>query len=164
MTEHFSQAWDVAIVPYAPQYRADFARLTYEWYHEYHFSAEPIDRCLLANPQKHVLSPGGVIFLAQCCEHIVGCCGARKHAADTFELIKLGVSKYYRGRKIGQALVETTLAHVKSVGGQRVMLYTNTKLGNACRLYRKLGFIEKPMPDGAPYKKADRFMMKILEE
>ena len=62
MTEHFSQAWDVAIVPYAPQYRADFARLTYEWYHEYHFSAEPIDRCLLANPQKHVLSPGGVIF------------------------------------------------------------------------------------------------------
>ena len=128
MTNHFSQAWDVAIVSYAPQYRADFARLTYESYHEYHFSAEPIDWCLLANPQKHVLSPGGVIFLAQCCEHIVGCCGARKHAADRFELIKLGVSKYYRGRKIGQALVETTLAHVKSVGGQRVMLYTNTNL------------------------------------
>jgi ribosomal protein S18 acetylase RimI-like enzyme len=163
MMEYYSGGWDVEIIPYAPHYRANLERISREWFSEYHFQVEPFDQQLFEDPVRHIIAPGGAVFFARCCKHeIVGTCGVMKHSKpdepDEFELIKLGVCRPFRGMRIGQRLVEHALAHIKRAGGQGAILYTHTKLGNACRLYRKLGFIEEHMRDGCPYKKANLFM------
>jgi ribosomal protein S18 acetylase RimI-like enzyme len=158
MTQHFSEEWDVEIIPYTPQYRADFERITREWFNEYQFSVEQLDELLFQDPETHVLAPGGAIFFARCCDEIVGTCGVMKHSAHEFELIKLGVTRHFRGMHIGQRLVEAALAHARSAGARRIVLYTNTRLLAACNLYRNLGFIERPSLSER-YAKANAFMV-----
>src|SRR4030095_8785722 len=136
MTEDFSEEWDVEIIPYTPQYRADFERITREWFEEYHLSVEPFDERLFADPDQ-VLATGGAIFFARCCDEIVGSCGVMKHSdPEEFELIKLGVRRLYRGMHIGQRLVQAALEHTRrSASPQRIVLYTNTRLVVARFLY-----------------------------
>jgi ribosomal protein S18 acetylase RimI-like enzyme len=154
----------VSIVPYTSRYRADFARITLAWYQEYHFELEPIDERLLSAPEDHVLASGGAIWFAICCDdEAIGTIGIRKNSDQDYELIKLGVSPpQYRGQHTGKRLVSTALAFAHRRGGQRVILYTHSKLANACRLYRHLGFLEQRMPDGCPYRKANVFMALSL--
>src|SRR5262245_3146205 len=90
----------VAIVPYAPRYRADFARITLDWYQEYNFKVEPIDALLLPAPEEYVLASGGAIWFATCCEEAIGTIGIKKHTDREYELIKLGVHPLHRGQHI----------------------------------------------------------------
>jgi ribosomal protein S18 acetylase RimI-like enzyme len=159
MTQHFSAGWDVEIIPYTPQYRVDFERITRDWFKEYHFPVEPIDELLFRDPERYVLAPGGGIFFARCCDEIVGTCGVLKHTVHEWELIKLGVKRAFRGMKVGQRLVEAALAYARSAGAQRIVLYTNSRLLAAYFLYRKLGFRERPFPQGTRYEKANSFMV-----
>jgi ribosomal protein S18 acetylase RimI-like enzyme len=163
MMDYDSGGWDVEIIPYAPQLRTYWVHITCEWFLEYHLPVEPFDQQLFEDPVRHVIAPGGAIFFARCCNEIVGTCGVMKHTAHKWELIKLGVKRPFRGMHIGQRLVEAALEHAKSAGAQRIVLYTNSRLLAAYFLYRKLGFIKHPFPDGGParYAKANTFM--ILE-
>jgi putative acetyltransferase len=142
-----------SIVPYAARYKADFARITLEWYQEYQFELEPIDERLLSAPEE-VLASGGAIWFAICCDEVIGTIGVKRDSDQAYELIKLGVRKQYRGQHIGKRLVSTALAFAQRMDAERVILYTHAKLRNACRLYRRMGFIPQRL-DGCPYMKAN---------
>jgi len=152
--------WGVTILPYTPQYRLDFKRLNLEWITAY-FSVEPLDTRLLSDPETYFLQPGGAIFFAKCCMEIVGTVGLLMHPDGGFELSKMGVTRLYRGRGIGQQLVQTALEKAKSLGAKAVFLETHSKLLPAVLLYKKLGFCTKPFPNGRSerYQRADTYMV-----
>lgn len=157
----YTERWDVDIIPYAPQYRADFKRLNLEWI-EHYFAVEPIDTVLLSDPERYFLQPGCTIWFARCCGDIVGTCGLLYHPEYGYELSKMGVTRLYRGMGIGRQLVETALEKVKSLGARTIFLETHSSLIPAMLLYKKLGFQIRPFPHGCSerYVRADTYMVR----
>jgi GNAT superfamily N-acetyltransferase len=156
----YTERWDVDIIPYAPQYRADFKRLNLEWI-EHYFAVEPIDTVLLFDPETSFLQPGGAIWFARCCGDIVGTCALLYHPEQGYELSKMGVTRLYRGMGIGRKLVETALEKVKSLGARTIFLETHSSLIPAMQLYQKFGFQSRPFPQGCSerYVRADTYMV-----
>lgn len=153
-------AGSITIIEYTPQYKEDFKRLNLEWI-EYYFTIEPFDHLVLSDPETYFLHPGGCIFFAQYCGDIVGTCALLKHAERGFELSKMGVTRLYRGMKIGRTLVEIALAKLRSLGEKTIFLETNSTLIPAIHLYTKLGFKKMPFPAGHSerYHRADTYMV-----
>jgi GNAT superfamily N-acetyltransferase len=153
----------ITIVAYAPPYKEDFKRLNLEWIEQY-FAVEDADHLVFADPESHYLQPGGGIWFAACCGEIVGTCGLLHHPGRGFELSKMGVTRLYRGLGIGKRLAKTALAHVKARGATRVFLETNRILIPAITLYKKLGFQERPFPQGRSerFERADVYMVLEL--
>ncbi len=98
---------------------------------------------------------------------IIGTAAIRKLKESVFadtnnyaELKRMFLSKQYRGKGIGQQMLETTLNFAKKAGYSKVFLYSSKELTNSRKLYLKNGFV-----DIEPYNndhRADVFMIKNL--
>jgi GNAT superfamily N-acetyltransferase len=146
------QSGDVRIVPYASRRRdhaAAFRLLNLAWIEE-HFVVEARDRHELDDPEGHILSTDGRIFMAEldgpAGVEVVGTCALLREPDGTFELAKMAVSKTARGRGVGRALGEAAVNAARALGATRVELLSNTALASAIGLYRALGFVEVPLP------------------
>jgi GNAT superfamily N-acetyltransferase len=129
-------------------HREGFRDLNLAWIEE-HFAVEPRDRHELDDPERHILDPGGWIFIAEEDEEqgtgVLGTCAlVREHGV--YELVKMAVAPAARGRGVGRALGEAVIAHARALGIPRIELLSNTVLGPAIGLYRALGFVEVPLP------------------
>jgi len=157
------RAENVRILPYQPQYAADFKRLNVEWI-EKDFVLEAHDLEMLDYPEEYVLQRGGQILLAEHQGQIVGACALLRVDADTLELAKMAVSPAARGLGIGQRLAQAALDTARSMGARRVYLESNTGLTAAIRLYYKLGFqrIEPSQP--SPYARVNIHMELLLDD
>jgi ribosomal protein S18 acetylase RimI-like enzyme len=137
------------IVAYEPWHRTAFRDLNLAWIRQY-FAVEDRDRQELNDPERHILAPGGAIFVAEAWgangTQVLGACALIAEPDGSFELAKMAVDKAARGRGVGRALAETAVAHARSRGAPRVELLSNTVLGPAIGLYRALGFQEVPLP------------------
>ncbi|MEM3727740.1 MAG: GNAT family N-acetyltransferase [Candidatus Bathyarchaeia archaeon] len=71
---------------------------------------------------------------------VVGIAQGRVHTGVAL-LGFLGVRKEYRGRKVGESLLERFIEEARIRGAQKVWLYTSTRLLPAIRLYIKKGFV-----------------------
>jgi ribosomal protein S18 acetylase RimI-like enzyme len=142
----------VEIREYEPAHQPWFEKLNRAWIEKYFFM-EPLDYELLQDPQTHLISKGGRIFMALFKDEMVGTVGLKRLEPGVFELTKMAVDAKYQGRKIGRALAEAAIAGAKQSGAHKIILYSNTKLLRAMALYYKLGFKEIPL-DG-PYKRTD---------
>ena len=129
----------VSIVPYKAQYAADFKRIGEEWIHEFMTLKEP-DISILNDPETHIISPGGFIFMAEVNGEIVGTAALAKKTDTRYELVKLGVSNKARGLGIGRLLTEHIIAEARKLGLNALYLESSQKLSIALGLYRKLGF------------------------
>lgn len=143
----------VEIVPFKPEYAADFADLNKTWLQKY-FVVEPVDAKMLADPKHFFVDKGGHLFFAKIGEKIVGTFALLKVSDGVFELSKMAVSEAHQGNKIGNKLLEYCLSVAKELAAKKIILYSNTKLENAIYLYRKYGFEEVPL-DKAEYKRAN---------
>jgi N-acetylglutamate synthase-like GNAT family acetyltransferase len=129
------------ILDYRPDLQHHFERINKQWINEF-FELEEFDKLQLENPDANIISKGGAIIFAQDNSQIIGTVALSKVEEGVYEMIKMGVSPEARGKKIGLFLGQQILEKAKAMGAHKVILYSNTKLGPALSLYRKLGFRE----------------------
>ncbi len=153
------EAPSAAIVDYQPEHQFWFEKLNREWIEKY-FAMETPDFEILQNPQEHILSKGGSIFMATCDGKIAGTVALKHAGPRIYELTKMAVSPEFQGRKLGRALAEAAIARARSSGASKIVLYSNKMLVPAIALYIKLGFREIPV-DG-PYKRTNIKMELVL--
>jgi len=146
----------LAIVDFAREYQPDFERLNRAWLERW-FEVDDEDLRVLGDPQRTIIDPGGAVLLARQHGQIVGCCGLMPRGPRQLELVKMAVEESRRGSGIGEQLVRVALRRARQLGANRVVLETNSGLGPALRLYRRLGFVEKPN-DALVHERADVWM------
>jgi DNA-binding MarR family transcriptional regulator/N-acetylglutamate synthase-like GNAT family acetyltransferase len=143
----------VEIIDYSTEFHEDFKRLNYEWIERY-FKLEENDHQSLNNPYEKILKPGGHIFMARYNGEIVGTCALIKINDDTYELAKMAVKEFARGKKIGWLLGQAITNKARELGAKKVFLESNTRLEPAINLYHKLGF-QKVVGQPSPYERCN---------
>jgi len=141
------------IINYDSKYNDAFAALNKAWLQKY-FTVEPIDEKIFANPQEYIIDDGGYIFFAKAENEIAGTFALMKEEEGVFELSKMAVDEKFQGKGIGSKMIEYSLKKAKELGAKKVILYSNTLLKPAIRLYKKFGFKEVPLGD-VEYKRAN---------
>jgi len=145
----------VKIIPFKSEYSKKFYDLNIEWLKTYFF-VEPYDKEVLSNPEKYIIQKGGYIFFALINSEIVGTVALMPlENNDTFELTKMAVSPEYRGRKIGQQLMQHCISFSNTCNIKSLIIYSSRKLENAIYIYRKYGFVEIPVEDNCHYERCD---------
>ncbi|MCC6137625.1 MAG: GNAT family N-acetyltransferase [Bdellovibrionaceae bacterium] len=130
----------ISIVEFCPELRSYFKTINVEWLEDM-FRVEAVDVDVLDNPEKHILSNGGVILFATHPElGVIGTCALQQSAPGEYELIKMGVLKKARGLQAGNILLEKAIEKVKTLNPKRFYLMTNKKCASAVHLYEKFGF------------------------
>jgi DNA-binding MarR family transcriptional regulator/GNAT superfamily N-acetyltransferase len=149
----------VEIRPYEPKWAAHFERINAEWLRR-HFSIEAVDQAMFADPQTHVLDPGGAILFAFIDGEVIGTCALLKDAPGVYELSKMGVETGYRGSGVGRRLLDAAIAEFKRLRGKTLFLESNSKLKPALTMYESAGFVHQPAPrPGSHYARSDVYMI-----
>lgn len=134
--------------------------LNYQWLEKY-FTVEQSDVVALSNPKAEIIDKGGFIFYAKMNDEIVGTASILKKSDAVFEIGKMAVSEKAQGNKIGTLLLEHCLKFAKQKQIKTLILYSNTQLEVAVRLYRNYGFTEVLLETGL-YERANIKMQKHL--
>jgi len=150
----------IVIVPWEDRFAGDFKDISVAWLEEFDL-LEPIDLEMLNNPHRDILEPGGQIFFALEGDAVLGTCGMQPVEPGVYEVIKLGVRPEYRGRGAGKLLLEACLDWAGAQKARRVVLYSNSRLQSALRLYRRCGFTPIPYVPGH-YAVSDVQMEQLL--
>lgn len=148
------------IVNYEPDHQPWFEKLNRDWIEKY-FWMEAIDKEVLQHPESHILNNDGAILMALFQKEVAGTVALRFVKPGIFEFTKMAVAEKHQGKKIGETLAHVAIQTAKERGAKKIILYSNTKLDKAIRLYRKLGFEEVAL-DG-PYKRSNIKMELNLE-
>ena len=133
-----------SVVPYRPEYRADFERLNRAWIEQY-FRIEDADREVFGDPETAILEPGGEIFFVVENGEVVGTCAIIPHEPGVYEIAKMAVSPAARGKGYGDVLMDATVDFARRAGASKVVIVSNTVLTTAIRLYEKHGFVRVPL-------------------
>jgi len=150
----------VNILDYEPSLAKYFKSLNIEWINTY-FTVEEHDLEQLNHADTHILNDGGIIIFAGINNEIAGTCALIKTGDNEYELAKMAVDPKYRGRKIGNALMEAIIKKAIELGAKRLWLESNTKLLPALTMYEKFGFKEIPI-DNSPFSRANIRMELFL--
>lgn len=122
-----------------PHFAADFERLNREWL-EQHFSVEPVDAQILADPVRHIIDTGGDILFASLGAEVVGTCALKFNEPGVVELNKMAVTAAAQGLGIGHLLMQATLARYLEFEADILFLESHSKLAPALHLYERYGF------------------------
>lgn len=144
---------EIKIVEFQTEYRDDFKNLNIEWLQKY-FVVEPFDEQQLSNPETEILDKGGKIFFVKDGDRIVGTASLLKEH-DIYELAKMAVTEDYKGKGIGNLLMEHCIAEAKKLGTKKLMLISNRSLTPALTMYEKYGFKEVPIEEEMPYERGN---------
>ncbi|MEO0570633.1 MAG: GNAT family N-acetyltransferase [Bacteroidota bacterium] len=161
MTPNISKT--IKIVDFNPSYQHAFKALNEEWITKY-FVMEDADFRALDHPKAHILDKGGYIAIALLEEMPVGTCALMKMENGQFdyELAKMGVSPKAQGLGVGYQLGTKVILKAREFGAKNIFLESNTILGPAIRLYKKLGFKEIDHIK-TPYKRCNIQMELVLK-
>lgn len=127
------------IISYSSHLQPHFESINKAWVTKY-FSLEPFDIDQLERPEETILAQGGEIIFAKLGEEILGTVALIPKESGDWEMIKMGVREESQGKGAGLALGKKVLQLAQEKGAKRVVLYSNSKLEAAIRLYEKLGF------------------------
>ena len=99
---------------------------------------------LLGLPGKYD-QPAGRLLLAYDDNQLAGCIALRKLEDGICEMKRLYVRGEFRGKQIGQQLIERVISDARDIGYGRMRLDTHPpKMGKAVKLYESYGFISIP--------------------
>ena len=144
---------DITIIEWEDRFAQDFITLSTEWLEKY-VRVEAADEEILYHPHESILNDGGMIFFANSKDVNVGTVSMIKQDGNTFELAKLAVTESCKGKHIGNMLMDRAISFAKEKGADTIILFTNSKLLPAIRLYEKYGFQRIPLIDNE-YEEAD---------
>ena len=140
MTKKFKKS-DIELVEYEAKYKDDLKSLSYEWLNKYNLF-EDEDELILNNPDEYILKKGGYIFFARYQSDIIATFSLIPGSNNTFELAKLAVTEEYQGKGIAKILIEKAISIAKREEAEKIILYSNSKLKKAYKLYKKYGFYD----------------------
>jgi ribosomal protein S18 acetylase RimI-like enzyme len=143
----------ISIVDYEDCHQQYFEKFNRRWIEQY-FEMEAVDEFCLTNPGEAILKTGGAILMALCDDIPAGTVALKKVDESTYEFTKMAVDETFQRRGIAEALSHTSLQKAKELGATTVLLYTNSILAPAIRLYEKIGFRHIDVEPGT-YKRAD---------
>ena len=143
----------INIIEYKPHHQSYFEKLNRHWIEKY-FVMEPVDEFVLTNPEEALLKPGGAILMAEYDGEIAGTVALRKADDTTYEFTKMAVDNKFQRKGIAEALSYASFEKAKTLGAKKVILYSNSILTPAIRLYEKLGFKHVPVGNTG-YKRSD---------
>jgi putative acetyltransferase len=152
----------VEIIPYTNEHHSVFKSMNLEWLDAYHLT-ESHDLMVLDDPKGTILDRGGVIYLAQSNNEIIGSAGLMKENDKVYELAKMFVTKKYRGLGVSKLLLEKCIEEAKALKAKKIILFSNHQLKNALSLYEKYGFKHVEVKD-SPFETADVKMELSLNE
>ena len=141
------------IINYEDQYHDDFRRLNLTWLDQFDLT-ESHDLEVLDHPRENVINRGGFIFLLKEEDTIIGTAGLFKVNDREYELIKMFVSPDHRGKGFGDILLKKCIDKAKELRASNLILFSNSKLQPAIRMYEKYGFKHVSVVD-APFETAD---------
>lgn len=141
------------IIDYEDKYISDFQRLNLEWLEKFNL-VESHDLEILHYPRENVIDRGGFLFMLVEKDVAIGSAGLFKMNDQEYELIKMAVAPEYRGKKYGDMLLEKCISKAKDVKASKLILFSNSNLQTAIRLYEKFGFKHVEVTD-APFETAD---------
>jgi N-acetylglutamate synthase-like GNAT family acetyltransferase len=141
------------IIDYESQYHTDFQRLNLQWLEKFNL-VESHDLEILNHPQENVIGRGGFLFLLKEDDDVIGTAGIFKINDREFELIKMSVAPEQRGKKFGDMLLEKCISKAKEMNASKLILYSNSNLQTAIRLYERFGFKHVDVTN-APFETAD---------
>lgn len=149
---------DATIVDYSDQYGDAFERLNVEWLEKY-FEVEPIDKKILADPQRCILDQGGVILYACLAADVVGTVALKYDGDGVFELTKMAVTERSQGLGLGRQLLCAAIRRFEQMGGQTLYLESNSDLAPALALYESAGFEHAARVSASDYRRSDVYMV-----
>lgn len=152
----------IRIIEYEEKYSEDFRRLNLEWLERYNL-AETHDLEILDDPKGMILEGGGVIYLAQAGDEIVGSSALIKTGDGIYELAKMAVTQQWQGKGISKLLIERCLDTARLWNAKKLSLYSSSLLQTALKLYEKYGFYHVSV-ENSPFVTADVRMELILSE
>ncbi len=114
-----------------------------------HLKLQSYDDELLNLEKKYGL-PKGRLYIIYVDGVAAGCVGIRDFDGVNGELKRLYLRTAYRGRKLGEALMDKIISDAKEIGYKSVYLDSLPVLKSALKLYKKYGFQEIP-----PYSPVD---------
>lgn len=106
--------------------------------------------------------PDGRLYLAYCDGELAGCIGLRKIDAEDGEMKRLFVRPQFRGRHIGDQLVQKIIQDAGEIGYRHILLDTLPFLQSAVRLYKKHGFYEIGKYNDSPVESSIFMRMDLL--
>lgn len=145
---------EVTVRLYEDKDQPAFQSLNEAWLTKY-FQIEPEDSLVLGDPETHILTPGGSIWMAEVNGKTVGTVALIRHADSSLELAKMAVDEAYQGHGIGRKLGEAVIAAAKKRGARMLYIISNDTLKNAMKLYAKLGFTHCDIPKHVRYKRGN---------
>lgn len=137
----------VEIVHFKPTYANDFYRLNRHWLDKY-FYVEAKDHDILRDPQSEIIDKGGFILLARLDEEIIGTAALVVGENNCLELSKMTVDEKYQGIGVGEKLARSAINQYHATDFSHLYIESNRRLLPALNLYHKLGFEERPHPEG----------------
>ncbi len=94
--------------------------------------------------------PDGRLYLIHCDRKLAGCIGLRKIDNQSCEMKRLYVRPEFRGKKLGNILVEKIIADAREIGYSYMLLDTLPFLQSAICMYKKFGFYEIESYNNSP--------------
>jgi GNAT superfamily N-acetyltransferase len=94
--------------------------------------------------------PSGCFLLATVDGKAAGCVALKSDDPEIGELKRMFVQPAFRGRRIGERLVESLFEQARLYGYKRVILDSHRSMTKAHEIYRKLGFDEVDAPSDFP--------------
>jgi GNAT superfamily N-acetyltransferase len=154
---------EIQIRTFQPGDAPAFRELNESWITR-HFRLEPADMEVLADPQAHIIDPGGEILMVVDGDTPIGCCAILDEGHGLFELGKMTIRDDYRGRGLGRKLLLAAIDEARRKHAHSLYLLTNDKLGDAVHLYESVGF-RHVAPDQippSPYERGNVCMLLPL--
>ena len=94
--------------------------------------------------------PYGRLYLVYYNNEVAGCIGLKKIDKKNCEMKRLYVRPKFRGKQIGEQLIEKIIRDAKEIGYSFMLLDTLPFLKSAINLYKKYGFYEIASYNNSP--------------
>ena len=139
-----------------------FADLNYHWIAET-YGIEQHDHDILDHPYDAVIKPGGQIYFAIAGDEVAGTVAMIPYNDESYELTKMAVDPKFRGRGIGDKLMQACIDFTRASPRTSIILESNTKQVAAIQLYRKFGFRDTPLDPNSQYARANIRMELVVK-